>query len=268
MPERPYQPSSYWQERLSRDFALSGAGYFGLGQPFNEALYRQRRVVLGRALRKLRLKPARANVVELGPGTGFYVRIWRELGVRRLLGVDITQVSVDRLSSEFPDYRFRRADVSERIPYPAASADIVTAFDVLFHITDDARFSAALRNVARTVRPGGAFLVSDLFLHGDPFVGYHQTSRSLDTYMRELDSVGFDVIGRLPVFVTMHPAYDLAEGPLRRLAFEWWRLLERRLTAHPENGRLLGRLLGRIDRAATALLREGPGMELLVARKR
>ena len=43
------------------------------------------------------------------------------------------------------------------LPFPAASVDAVTLFDVLEHIPDDV---AALREALRVLRPGGALLIS------------------------------------------------------------------------------------------------------------
>jgi SAM-dependent methyltransferase len=263
-----YRPGEFWDARLRHHFDLIGAGYSRLGKPFNLALYRQRLVVLGRCLRRFGLHPAGADVIELGPGTGFYVDEWRASGIGSLLGLDIAAVVAERLSAKYPEYRFVQADATEPWPARDASADIVTAFDVLFHITDDTRFEAALREAGRVTRPGGFFLISDLFVHGQPFRSFHQVSRTLAAYRSALDAAGFEVIGRMPVFVTMHPALDVPKGWPSRLATGYWERIESRLMADPKRGYRLGRVLGWIDRGITKVSWGGPSTELLVARRR
>jgi SAM-dependent methyltransferase len=263
-----YDPATFWESRLRARFDLAAAGYRGLGKPFNELLYRQREVVLRRAIRRHRLRVGGADIVELGPGSGFYVKGWKASGARSLVGLDIATVVAERLSVDYPEFRFERADITERWPVDEASADIVTAFDVLFHIVDDDRFAAALAEAGRALRPGGHMLISDLFLHGQTFRGYHQVSRTLEVYTDALDAAGLDVIGRLPVFVTMHPAMDVPAGWPRSLAERWWSALEAKLIAQPRLGRRIGTLLFWIDRALTIPARGGPSTELLLARKR
>lgn len=269
-PEAPpvYRPAEFWDSRLRHHFDLVGVGYSRLGKPFNVALYRQRLVVLERTIRRFRIRLEGADLVELGPGTGFYLDYWRTRGIGSLLGLDIAAVAAERLASQYPEYRFAAADISEPWPAPDASADIVTAFDVLFHITDDDRFGAAVREAGRVVRPGGLLLVSDLFLHHAPFRAFHQTSRTLGQYEVALAAAGFDVLGRMPIFVTMHPALDLPDGRRKRIAMGWWNRLEQRLTDKPMRGFRLGRVLGWIDRGLTRISRGGPSTELLVARRR
>lgn len=263
-----YDPERFWETRLRGRFDLTGAGFRGLGNAFNRALYRQRAVVLTRAIRRFHLEPAGADVVELGPGTGFYVKLWQERGVASLVGLDITAVVPERLALEYPQFRFAQADATRPWPVADASADLVTAFDILFHIVDDAGFQVALLEAGRVVRPGGHLLVSDLFVHGDAFRGFHQVSRTLGEYELALDTAGFDVLGRLPIFVTMHPALDLPPGRRRRLAERWWAWLEQTLLDNPRRGHRLGTLLSWVDRVLTRPFRGGPSTELLVARRR
>ena len=52
-----------------------------------------------------------------------------------------------------------------------ASFDAVSAFDVLFHIVDDAAYGRAFQNIASLLKPGGWFLWSDNFLKANPRSG-------------------------------------------------------------------------------------------------
>jgi SAM-dependent methyltransferase len=266
--ERRYDPHAFWEKRLRRHFTLGGAGYLNLGEHYNAALYRQRRIVLGRALRRHDITVAGADVIELGPGTGFYVQLWERWGAKSVTGLDIADVVIEQLRQRFPKGRFQLADVTKPWPVEPASADLVTAFDVLFHVVDEEGFESALEQVARALRPTGTFLVSDLFLHQEPVAAFHQVSRTLVRWQDALERAGLEIIGRLPIFVAMHPPYDLPPGLRRRFALRWWAWLEGRLEADQRMGRRLGPWLGRFDRVATRLVRDGPSTELLVCRSR
>lgn len=261
-----YDPERFWEARLRNRFDLSGAGFRGIGKPFNEALYRQRSIVFGRVLRRLDLDPRASRVVELGPGTGFYVDLWKRRGVRSLLGLDITTVVTERLTAAYPSFAFSQADITEAWPAGDASADVVTAFDVLFHIVDDDRFAAAIGEAGRVLRPGGLLLVSDLFPRR-AIRGHHHVSRTLSDYRAVLAGHGLEVVSRAPVFVTMHPAIDVPAA-LGGLSSRWWTWLESWLIEDPRRGRRIGRILGTIDRVLTWPLRGGPSTEVLIARKR
>ncbi len=262
----PYDPAEFWERRLQRNYDLTGVGYRGLGEPFNRALYRQRAIVLGRAERRFGVDVRGVDVVELGPGTGFYVDLWRDWEAASVVGLDITAVATERLRARYPAYRFEQADVTLRWPIDDASADIVTAFDVLFHVVDDGGYEAAIAEAARVLRPGGHFLMTDTFPHRQTFRGVHQVHRTLDEIVVLLERHGFRVRGRLPLFVTMHPAFD-APRPLAPTAARWWAWVESRLIEDRRRGRWLGPLLGAIDRILTLPLRGGPSTELLVARR-
>lgn len=260
-----YDASSFWETRLRSSFDLNGVGFRGLGKAYNAALYRQRLTVLGRTIRRFSIGIAGADIVELGPGTGFYVSEWQRRGAGSVVGLDITEISRDQLRKKFPIYRFEQVDVAERWPVADDSADIVAAFDVLFHVVDDARLATALEECARVLRLGGTLLISDLFLHGPAMAAFHQVVRPLDQFATLLGAAGFEILGRVPVFVTMQPAIDLPPGRRRQIAERWWTWLEARLREEHRRGYLLGRILGWIDRALTYPLHDGPSIEILVA---
>lgn len=263
-----YDPKAFWSGRLEKDFSLSGVGYIGLGVPFNEALYAQRERVLLRVLRREGIALRGATIVEYGPGTGFYTSIFAREGAAMVDGLDITDVSARELAARFPQYRFAQADITAPLAIEPGSADIVAAFDVLFHVVDEDRFAAALANAAAALRPGGALLVSDLFLHVAPATtAAYYIPRTLARWEAALDAAGFDIVGRDPIFVTMHPPLD-ASGRTRRVLSGLWERVTRRLKKHPKDGRFIGAVLGFADRLLCRIVGDGPSTELLVARRR
>jgi SAM-dependent methyltransferase len=181
-----YRPQEFWEERLASQFDLRGTGETGLPLAYNRACYRLRADVLGAALVHAGASPRGRRVLDVGCGTGF----WTDWYVTRgadYTGVDIAQVSVDRLAARYPGVRFVRADVSDGVP--GGPYDVVNVFDVLYHITDDARWEAALRHLAGSLAPGGLLLVTDVFADRGA-LAEHNVMRPLARYLDVLGSAG------------------------------------------------------------------------------
>ena len=187
-----YRPREFWERRLSEHFDLRGSGETGLSLAYNRACYALRRSVLDRALAKVGMDPAGKRVLDVGCGTGFFTDYYLGRGAQ-VTGLDITSASIERLRARFPRASFVLADVSEASL--EERYDVVNAFDVLYHITDDDRWGAAVRNLAAAVAPGGVLLVTDLFSqrHG---IAEHNRVRPLSLYVHVLSRAGL-VLGPL-----------------------------------------------------------------------
>ncbi|HVP15117.1 MAG TPA: class I SAM-dependent methyltransferase [Terriglobales bacterium] len=221
-----YRPREFWERRLAEQFDLRGTGETGLSLAYNRACYVLRAEVLARALAAARFEPAGASVLDVGCGTGFFVEYYLRRGAR-VTGVDIAATSVERLRAGFPQASFVLADVSEA--EIGGRFDLVNAFDVLYHIVEDARWEAAVRRLGEAVRPGGLLLVTDTFVATPPGAT-HNRMRALDEYRRVLEPLGFATERTWPT----HALLNRDLGP--------WRFLNR------APGLLLG-----IDRALLAL---------------
>jgi predicted RNA methylase len=79
-------------------------------------MYRVRRRVLHRALARAHLSIEGATVLEVGAGTGFYVRRWLKLGAARVSGIDLSATAVEALRAQFPTAEFVRGDIAEPPP--------------------------------------------------------------------------------------------------------------------------------------------------------
>jgi ubiquinone/menaquinone biosynthesis C-methylase UbiE len=129
-------------------------------------------------LREVLAPQAGERVLEIGPGTGYYT-----LDLADWLGPE-GSVEVFDLQQEMLDHTIRRArerglwNVSptqgnaEDLPYDDDSFDAVILITVLGEIPDQ---DAALREVARVLKPEGRLVVGELF--GDPHM---VTVRSLE----------------------------------------------------------------------------------------
>ena len=256
-------PKQYWEDRLTRNFNDRGVGDIGLPESYNRCLYGVRRWVFQRAMRLAGIRPAEAKVVDIGSGTGFYIRNWVDAGVSDLTGCDITQVAVDQLSQNYPGVAFRQADIGDSMnPFPKESFDCVSSFDVLFHIIDDRRFAAAIQNIAGMLKQNGVFLYSDNLVC-EAFNVKHQVGRTETTILESLERAGLTVEHRIPMFVLMN-------DPVRsrsRLLKKAFSLIYQLASWSSAMGMLVGCGLLPIELLLTRIIRHGPSTEVLVCRR-
>jgi len=207
-----YQPQDFWNRRLSEHFDLRGTGETGLSLAYNRACYQLRREVLAHALREQRFDPSGRTVLDVGCGTGFFTRWYLERGAD-VTGIDIAPTSIERLRERHPQARFVLSDVSEVAL--DARYDLVNAFDVLYHIVDDARWERALVNLANATGPGGLLLLTDAFpAHEPPFSeASHNRMRALARYEQVLNARGLERVALKPTHVLLN--HEL--GPFRPL---------------------------------------------------
>lgn len=271
-----FQTREYWERRLRDHFSLEGVGYLRLGRRFNEWMYRIRGEVFDAVVAELAGRPGgltggRAGdpprVLDVGSGTGFYVDRWLRRGAQTT-GVDLTEVAVERLRLRFPAARFLQADIGAPLAGPleaeAGSFDVVSAFDVLFHIVDDGQYARALENIATLLRPGGWFLWSDNFVHRPTVRVAHQVSRSLGEAEAALAAAGLEVVERRPMFVLMNYPADTGS----RLAGMAWTALMAPALVSDRLGGLLGAALYPLERRLVGRRRESPSTEVMICRRR
>ena len=257
---------SYWEERLASHWGLQGVGYLGHGVHYNNWLYAVRREILRRHLAGLSIDLADANVLDIGSGTGFWLKQWKSLGVRSLKGTDIAAVAVERLRKAFADVDIAQLDIAENLEGSERDGrfDVVSAFDVLFHITDDSLFQRAIRNISRVLKSGGYFFFSDNFVHGKARRSDHQVSRSLKEIEGIVSESGFQIILRAPMFILMNAPID-SSSPWPMLA---WRAFLAPVHFVPLLGSVYGAFLYPVELALTRLMRESPTTEIMICQKK
>lgn len=257
-------PQQYWEERLRDRWGLHGVGCIGLGRYYNYWLYRVRRRVFLRHVKRLALDWGKMDVLDIGSGTGYYVGLWKSLGVRSVTATDITTIAVEKLREEFPDLECHRLDIGGILPgYFQDRYHIISAFDVLFHIVDDNCYQRAFENIFHMLRPQGIFVFSENCIHGEAIRIRHQVSRSLSEIEAILKKTGFKVKARVPMFAIMNYPID-SKNSFPKIVWQKMMLPVEKLELL---GFVLGGLLYPLELTLLSYLKEGPSSELVICEK-
>ena len=253
-----------WESRLVGKVDEASVGCAGFGRNYNRWLYRLRRRIFRRTINRLGLDLPRCRILDVGSGSGFYLDQLQKIGAVRLEGLEFTEAGVAHLRDRFPGLTIHHADIAKPPDaLPPSSFDLITAFDVLFHIVDDESYQAALEAMVRLLKPRGVLLLSENFAHHSrPRVSRYHYSRSLQEIVERLAAAGLQLVERRPMFVLMN-APDDSTSPLLR---GWWRLASSVARRGELAGWLAGASLYPLDLALTSFLKEGPTTEIAVCR--
>jgi SAM-dependent methyltransferase len=157
--------------------------------------YRARREVIAALIRRRAQPPSGARLLEIGCGTGHNLAMLAQFG-------SVDALEVDKTARALAEKRLGKAVFSAPLPelagIPERSYDLVAAFDVIEHIADD---EAAIRSIARLLRPGGRLVVTvpahQWMWSAHDVVNHHQRRYSKAGLTRLIDGSPFrlDAIG-------------------------------------------------------------------------
>ncbi len=133
------------------------------------------------------------RILDCGCGTGANLALLDRFG--RAYGIDLSPFGL-RLARQAGRLLTARASVAAA-PFPTASFDIVTSFDVLYAL-DEGTERAAIAELYRLLKPGGTAIVNVAAmecLRGDHSVLSRELRRySRDDLRRRLERAGFSVL--------------------------------------------------------------------------
>jgi SAM-dependent methyltransferase len=116
--------------------------------------YRARREVLAKLIERKIAPPRDARILEIGCGTGHNLPMLARFG-------SVEAIELDPAARAVAEQRLGRPVGASRLPelegVPEQAYDLVALLDVLKHVDED---RAALRSIARRLRPGGALLLT------------------------------------------------------------------------------------------------------------
>ena len=235
----------YWNNRLKSHKYFSGVGYLGLGVNYNRWLYQLRRQVFFRQVTALGLDFSRAKILDIGSGNGFYLQLWRLKGAADISAIDISSYAVDNLKENHNYAVIQKLDISKDLTghnFADKKFDVISTFDVLFHIIDDDGYAKALHNISCLLHRGGYFIFSENFSDENK-TGRHLAQRKAEDIIKLLSQNKLRLIKKAPMFVIMN-------YPVNSKSTFWlasWKLLEKVIALSEFNGWLIGAFLFPIE---------------------
>ena len=262
--QQEYDPRGYWAALLDRSFNLQGVGWPDLSLAFNRWQYRARRASICRLVSETR----GLRVLDVGSGTGYWVALWQLLGATELCGVDLTATSVEHLQAHFRSFQFACADICEHIPFEGPF-DLISAIDVLLHITENERYQQALANLRQVSRPGTRLILLEPLSQGPvlPFVeGQSSRARRLSDVRRALTCTGWTTRAVQPANWLYSNVVETSPALLYRALNVYWSRLTP-LVRHEVAGQAIGAMLYPVDRLLCRLP-WGPTSKVVLAEAR
>ncbi len=258
-----FNSKNYWDKRLITNYNLGGVGYYGLGKCFNYWMYYIRKYIFIKNIRTIILHFNDISVLDIGSGTGFYISLWKQLGVKRIIAIDFSETATKNLKQQFPAVDVHCKDISDEITFDE-KYDIISGFDVFFHIVEGNKFKQAINNVSKQLKPEGYFILSDNFIHiENNRKSTHHINRTLKDYKNILEDNGFRIIRRVPMFCIMNEPVDTKSKILKI----YWKMILRIVPRNNTLGCLIGMLLLPFELFILQFLKEGPSTELMICRK-
>jgi SAM-dependent methyltransferase len=105
-------------------------------------------------------------ILDFGCGCGRVLRHWSTLNRTRVVGTDYNARLIDWCRYNLPFARFSINEMSPPLAYADAEFDLVYAFSVFTHLTEDLQ-RAWMRDLTRVVKPLGHLLIST---HGKRYI--------------------------------------------------------------------------------------------------
>jgi cytosine/adenosine deaminase-related metal-dependent hydrolase/ubiquinone/menaquinone biosynthesis C-methylase UbiE len=162
------------------------------------------------------------DVLDVGCGTGRWLKLIAARGPRQLVGIDSSSAMLDRAKTKLGSAADILLGDCCALPIPASSVDIVIASFVLSYLESLENFAAELRRVTRV---GGRILVTDLHPQTAHSCGWKRGFRSksgsveLHTHYRTLQEIvdGFGSAG-FRANCILEPSFGIPEETTLRSA--------------------------------------------------
>jgi SAM-dependent methyltransferase len=152
-------------------------------------------------------------LLDWGCGCGRVLRHWSGLPGTRVFGCDITPKMVDWCNEHLPFVEAALNELSPPLPYRDSTFDLVYAFSVMTHLSEDLQ-RAWMRECRRVLKPGGYLLFSTL---GEYYVS---RNRLTDDERRSFESGNVIVLYEGSAGTSLCSAYHPREYVARELAGE------------------------------------------------
>lgn len=257
------EPRNYWQERHSRT-DLSTVGFIGFGIPFNFWMYKIRAVVFNSIIRQQKLDFSKEKVLDVGSGSGFYLQQFKALKAADLSGSDFSDKAVRKLRTTFKGTKIINLDITGSVPKKGQKKySLINAFDILYHIVDDKKYSRAIENISAMLKKNGLFIFTENFLQNKNQRDLFQVNRSRRTILKLLRKNHFQVLTVKPIFYLMNTPVD-SESKFLKI---WWFIFSNSITRLNFLGHLFGAVLYPAELLLVKLAKNYPSTKIIVCKK-
>jgi SAM-dependent methyltransferase len=188
----PYSPKEYWTDVAETFCSADAAGLAPVLHPgapiwFNQQIDDLQRRAVQRAL-TLAVVASGESVLDVGCGTGRWVRRFQELGLQAT-GVDATAPML-RLARKYGTLSPLLAGEAFRLPFADAAFDCVSDITVVQHIPRSLQ-PKALAEMLRVLKPGGRLILMELIRGRDK----HIFPRTPNDWIQQVTECGADLVG-------------------------------------------------------------------------
>jgi len=163
----PYDTKSWWDS----DFYVSGVSDRQTISPKKSeisSLYHYCSVeqLILRAIFNNNIVTDNIRVLDIGSGSGHWIDFWQKLGAFSIDGIDISQSSVDYLTSKYSSNKaieIHHGHAANLIRTINRSYSVVNAIGVMFHIIDDQDWSDTILAISDQLDSQGIFVIGGHF---------------------------------------------------------------------------------------------------------
>jgi hypothetical protein len=131
-------------------------------------------------------------------------------------------------------------------------------------LPEENQYERAIRNLCSLLRPGGLLLISELLLRNGARRAEHVAFRPLQEVTTRFAKTGFEVVGRVAMFVVMEEPLDSTS---RWYCF-LWKLMTYLAKRSEFRGCLIGGMLYPLELILTKVLAESSATQIVIWSKR
>ncbi len=257
------EPQNYWQKRHSQT-DISTVGFIGFGIPYNFWMYKVRLVVFNSIVKEQKINLQKTKILDVGSGSGFYLQRWSALKANNITGSDFSERAIKKLRTTFKGMKIIYLDItSSAIQAKQGKYSLVSAFDILYHIVDDGKYSNAIKNISFLLKTNGVFIFSENFLKGNSKRDEFQVSRSRRFILNCLKKNNLRVLTVNPVFYLMNTPVDSKNKFLKI----FWFILSNSIIRFNFLGYLFGAILYPIELLLIKTTKINPSTKIIVCKK-
>jgi SAM-dependent methyltransferase len=192
-----YSPKKYWSNLAEGRDLADASGFAPILHPlapswFNGVIDDMQFRAIRRAL-ALAEVPPRASFLDVGCGTGRWVRRYGELGFSAV-GVDAT-IGMLQIARSHKTRAPLTTGLAQCLPFPDSTFDCISDITVVQHISYEHQ-SNALKEMVRVTKPGGRMVLMEVICRKKPTIGKdsHVFPREPQDWISKVENCGASLI--------------------------------------------------------------------------